>query len=223
MGASEFIPLAVVHFMAVVSPGPDLAVTMKSTLGGGRFSGIRTALGISAGNLIHVAYTLVGLGILLQSSPTIFRLVSLAGAAYLAYLGVMMLRSALGTWKTSAVTKLSTTQHVSASESVAATAIIQPSKPLHPFRMGFLTNATNPKTTLFFVAIFNSMVSPNTPWAQKLGYGLWMCFVSATWFAAVSLLFSNARLRQRYTERQHWVDAILGAMLLALAVRVGIS
>lgn len=223
MGASEFIPLAVVHFMAVVSPGPDFAVTIKSTLGGGRFSGIRTALGISAANLIHVAYTLVGLGILLQSSPTIFRLVALAGAAYLAYLGMMMLRSTLGTWKASAVTKLSRARPVSASDRAAATVIIQPSKPLHPFRMGFLTNATNPKTTLFFVAIFNSMVSPSTSWAQKLGYGLWMCFVSATWFAVVSLLFSNARLRQRYTERQHWVDAILGLMLLALAVRVGIS
>ena len=223
MGAAEFVSLAVVHFMAVVSPGPDLAVTMKSTLGGGRFSGIRTALGISAGNLIHVAYTLVGLGILLQSSPTIFRLVALAGAAYLAYLGVMMLRSAFCTWKASAATKLSTAQHVSASDRSVATATFQPSKPLHPFRMGFLTNATNPKTTLFFVAIFNSMVSPNTPWAQKLGYGLWMCCVSATWFAAVSVLFSNARLRQRYTDHQHWIDAVLGIMLTMLSVRVAVT
>lgn len=223
MSAVEFVPLAVVYFMAVVSPGPDLAVTMKSTLGGGRFSGIRTALGISAGNLIHVAYTLVGLGILLQSNPAIFRLVALAGAAYLAYLGVMMLRSSFGTWKASVETKPSTMQHTSASESAGMITAIQPAKPLNPFRMGFLTNATNPKTTLFFVAIFNSMVSPNTPWVQKLGYGLWMCCVSAIWFAAVSVLFSNTRLRQRYTERQHWVDTILGALLLVLAVRVGIS
>jgi threonine/homoserine/homoserine lactone efflux protein len=223
MGASEFFPLAVVHFMAVVSPGPDLAVTMKSTLGGGRFSGIRTALGISAGNLIHVAYTLVGLGILLQSSPTIFRLVALAGAAYLAYLGVMMLRSAHGTWKAANAPKLSVVQEVSASESAVATTTIQPFKPLHPFRMGFLTNATNPKTTLFFVAIFNTMVSPTTPWVQKLGYGLWMCCVSATWFAAVSVLLSNARLRQRYTDRLHWIDGVLGIMLLLLAVRVAVT
>ncbi len=223
MSAAEFVPLAVVHFMAVVSPGPDLAVTMKSTLGGGRFSGIRTALGISAGNLIHVSYTLVGLGILLQSSPTIFRLVALAGAAYLAYLGVMMLRSVVSTWKAAAATKLSTEQQVSVSDVDAAAATIRPSKPLHPFRMGFLTNATNPKTTLFFVTIFNSMVSPNTPWAQKLGYGLWMCFVSAAWFAAVSVLFSNTRLRQGYTERQYWIDTLLGIMLVLLAMRVAVT
>ena len=223
MSAAEFLPLAVVHFMAVVSPGPDLAVTMKSTLGGGRFSGIRTALGISIGNLIHVTYTLVGLGVLLQTSPAIFRLVALAGAAYLAYLGVTMLRSSLRTWKVSSMPILSTTLHTSASGRAATAALIRPPKPLQPFRMGFLTNATNPKTTLFFVAIFNSMVSPSTPWVQKLGYGLWMCCVSAAWFAAVSVVFSNAQVRQRYTERQHWVDAILGVMLLVLAARVGLS
>jgi len=212
MGVAEFVPLAVVHFMAVVSPGPDLAVTMKSTLGGGRASGLRTALGISAGNLIHVAYTLVGLGLLLQSSPVTFRIVAWAGAAYLAYLGVTMLRSALSTWKATASARQG-----------APVGPDSPSRPSHPFRMGFLTNATNPKTTLFFVAIFNSLVSPQTPWPQKLGYGLWMCFVSAAWFASVSALFSDARLRHRYIERQHWIDAVLGGMLVLLAVRVAVA
>ncbi len=216
MGLAEFMPLAVVHFMAVVSPGPDLAVTLKSTLGGGWASGVRTALGISAGNLIHVTYTLVGLGILLQSSPVIFRLVAWAGAAYLAYLGIMMLRSVLATWRAA-------TDSPGATQDGGEGPALEPGtphKPTHPFRMGFVTNAMNPKTTLFFVAIFNSLVSPTTPWPQKLGYGLWMCFVSAAWFAAVSTLFANARLRRHYTERQHWVDAVLGVMLIALAVRV---
>ena len=213
MALGEFLPLAAVHFLAVVSPGPDLAVTMKSSLAGGRGAGIRTALGISAGNSIHVCYTLIGIGLLLQSSPTVFLVVSLIGAAYLAYLGANMLRSAFATWRG---------DRPMPHEAATTTAEADPSSSKRPFLMGFLTNATNRKTTLFFVAVFNSLVSTSTPWLQKLGYGVWMCGVSAAWFALVAAVLSRTGLRQRYYQVQHWIDAALGALLLALAVSIAI-
>lgn len=211
MSAVEFIPLAMVHFMVVLSPGPDFALTMKSTLSGGRPAGFRTALGISAGTLVQVTYTLVGLGCLVQSNPEIYQCVAWLGAAYLAFLGLTMLRSAISTWSAAALVP----QFVMAIPE-------DESESSHPFRMGFLTSVTNPKTTLFFVAIFKSLVSPDTPLWQQLAYGIWMCCVNIAWFGGVSVLFSDARLRQAYIERRHWIDTALGVLLVSLATRVAV-
>lgn len=62
----EFIALAVIHFLAVMAPGPDFAVTTRQSVRHGRSAGIGTAIGIGAGISVHVIYTLLGVGALMQ-------------------------------------------------------------------------------------------------------------------------------------------------------------
>lgn len=81
---SEFVALAQVHFLAVVSPGPDLAITTANSVRYGRKVGILTAIGIGCGISIHVIYSLTGLSFL-QHHPILFSLIRLVGAGYLLY------------------------------------------------------------------------------------------------------------------------------------------
>ena len=89
----EFLALATIHFLAVVAPGPDFAVTIRQSVRFGRLVGICTALGIGAGISVHVLYTLLGVGALMHTTPWLLTVAKVVGGAYILYLGVSLLRS----------------------------------------------------------------------------------------------------------------------------------
>lgn len=206
---TEFLALAFVHFLAVLAPGPDFAVTIRQSVRFGRAVGIVTALGIGAGISLHVGYTLLGVSALLHSYSWLLTLTSLIGAAYLGYLGCDLLRSQ--------------PQNISANwtniDASSAEAEQTPSF-TSSFVLGFLTNATNPKATLFFLAIFTTLVSPTTPLAVQGFYGLWMCFVNAAWFTLVAVLFTVEPIRNRFLSIGYRLERLMGVVLLLFALRL---
>jgi len=86
------------------------------------------------------------------------------------------------------------------------------------FVTGFLTNALNPKATLFFLALFPVAVSPTTPKLVQIGYGLWLIVATMAWFCFVSLVFTRTEVRQRFFRHGHWIDRILGVIFLGFAL-----
>lgn len=86
--------------------------------------------------------------------------------------------------------------------------------------LGFLTNATNPKATLFFLAIFTTLVQPATPLPVQALYGLWMCGVNAGWFMIVAVLFTVVRVRDAFLRMGHWLERLMGVVLLLFALRL---
>ncbi|MDR0275875.1 MAG: LysE family transporter [Burkholderiaceae bacterium] len=205
----EFLALAGVHFLAVMSPGPDFAVTVSQSVRHGRKTGLLTALGIGAGISVHVLYTLLGVGALMHASPWISRGARLLGGAYLVYLGVKLL-----------LARPAAPASGNGEPATAAAGAASSPTPRQSFMTGFLTNATNPKATLFFLAIFTTIVSPGTPMLIQIGFGVWMCCTTALWFCLVSLLFSTARVRLQFERLGHWFERVMGALLLAFAVRL---
>ena len=171
---AEFIGLASVHLLAVIAPGPDFAVTVSQSVRHGRRMGLLTALGIGCGISVHVAYTLLGVGALLNAAPSFAVVARLLGAAYLFYLAFKLLQA-----KPAASVQTDTTAQTPAvSDSPSA---------WRAFSTGFLTNATNPKATLFFLAIFTTLGSDSTPLSIQAFYGAWMCFVLAGFAARLVL------------------------------------
>jgi RhtB (resistance to homoserine/threonine) family protein len=206
----EFVYLAGVHFLAVISPGPDFAVTISQSVRHGRKTGVLTALGIGTGISVHVFYTLLGVGALMHASRWIDQGARFVGGAYLVYLGVKLLRAQPAPLPGGA------------GDGEQAADGKQPTAPTarRAFMTGFLTNATNPKATLFFLAIFTAIVSPGTPMPIQIGFGIWMCCATAIWFCLVSMLFSTARVRVQFERLGHWFERVMGALLLAFAVRL---
>jgi len=89
----EFIMLTIIHFLAVMSPGPDFAIVLRQSISFGRKTAIITSLGIGAGISVHVLYTLLGVGILISQSDSLMIVAKILGAAYITYLAFNLLRS----------------------------------------------------------------------------------------------------------------------------------
>ncbi|WP_029532380.1 LysE family translocator [Pseudomonas asplenii] len=205
----EFIALATIHFLAVVAPGPDFAVTIRQSVRFGRLVGLLTAVGIGTGISVHVLYTLLGVGALMHSAPWLLPVAKLIGGGYILYLGINLLRS-----KPQAAT---TDIALQPADNASRQGL------LRAFSTGFLTNATNPKATLFFLAIFTTVVSASTPLPIQALYGLWMCGVNALWFILVSLLFSSERVRLAFLKMGHWFERSMGVVLILFAGRLMLS
>ncbi|HLY39918.1 MAG TPA: LysE family translocator [Terracidiphilus sp.] len=133
-----FIFLAAALVLAV-TPGPGIFYVLARTLAGGKRDGVLSSLGTFLGGLVHVVAAALGLSAVLAESATAFMVVKYAGAVYLVWMGITMIRS----------------RNVSADEGVAAA----PS--LHIFRQGVLTEALNPKTALFFLSFLPQFVNPH--------------------------------------------------------------
>jgi threonine/homoserine/homoserine lactone efflux protein len=91
------------------------------------------------------------------------------------------------------------------------------------FALGFLTNALNPKATLFFFSLFALIVSPKTPKVIQAGYGLWMAFATAAWFSLVAVLFTRSDIRSKFLRHGHWIDRVLGVVFLGFAASLAFA
>jgi RhtB (resistance to homoserine/threonine) family protein len=206
----EFSKVAVAHFLAVASPGPDFAIVLKQSLSHGRRTAIWTSIGVGTAILLHVTYSLLGIGLLIRGSELWFNVVKYAGAAYIAWIGVQSLRA-----------KPRADAGKGSDADIVAPVKVPDER--GAFAIGFLTNALNPKATLFFISLFVMVVSPQTPKLIQAGYGLWMAAATAGWFCLVSVLFTQADVRRKFLRHGHWIDRALGVVFLAFAVSLALA
>ncbi|VVE07863.1 lysine transporter LysE [Pandoraea aquatica] len=196
--------------LAVISPGADFAMVTRESWRHGRRAGLWAALGIAAGVQVHVAYTLVGVGLLIVQVPWLFTVIKWIGAAYLVYIGWRTLRDR------SPVVDVTQEGGASASPEAGNGASARWREALQAFRTGFFTNALNPKCTLFVVSTFTQVVHPGTGWALGLAYGAFMSFAHWAWFSLVALGFSAGWMREAMVRRQHLVRRTIGGALMTL-------
>ena len=198
--------------LAVISPGADFAMVTRTSLMQSRRAGLWVALGIGCGVLIHVGYTLLGLGVLLQSLPWLFTLLKWAGAAYLVRLGISLWREADSHTAANGPT-------ANAPAAQTTTVQEQPAQSLWSFwRLGFLTNALNPKTALFIISLLTQVAGPSVPMPTQLAYGLFIAAAHVAWFALVAWFFSAPVLQPKVQAIRPWVDRSLGCVLLGLGL-----
>jgi len=202
----EFLTIAGIHLLAVASPGPDFAVVLKHSVSFGRRAAILTSIGVGLAILLHVAYSLLGIGLLIQNTPGMFQILSYAAAAYLLYIGWGALNSKPSNPADPNVTPQGK-QTISDKKA---------------FWLGFLTNGLNPKATLFFLSVFAVAVSAQTPNSIKLFYGLYLAIATGLWFCALSYFLSSARVRQFLSSKGYWFDRVMGAVLILLAVKLAL-
>ncbi|GBL02922.1 LysE family translocator [Glaciecola sp. KUL10] len=198
---AEFMTIAIVHFFAVASPGPDFAVVLKQSIQKGRTPAIWTSIGIGSGILLHVTYSLVGISILIKATPWLFNVLLYAAAAYLCWIGVNAIRS-----------QPDTDSHNQPIHMTTNTYSI-----FKCFSLGFITNGLNPKATLFFLSVFTVAISTTTPVEHKLIYGIYMAFATAVWFCALSVFISSEKIRKFYIKKAHIFDRVMGLVLIIMA------
>lgn len=188
----------------VLVPGPDVAVTTRNTLAGGRTRGAWTAVGITSSNAVQGLAAAAGLGALVVRSQPLFEVIRWAGVGYLAYLGVQALRSAVA-------------GRYPADELTSGTGTAQR---LAGWRQGFLSNVTNPKVLVFYLAVLPQFLTPDS--------GVPTLVLLALTHAVLGLLYllllvagmhrARAVLGRRRVRRA--LDAVTGTVLLGFGVRL---
>lgn len=184
-----------ISLVVIVTPGQDTALTIRNSLLRGRRGGLGTALGVATGQAVWALATSVGLAALIVAFDPAFVALKLAGAAFLVYLGVHAL---LRAWR---------------GELVEA----RPSRRSSPFRQGLLSNLANPKMAVFFTSLLPQFAAS---FAGLLALGLVFCSMTLVWLAGYAFAVAKAGDVLRRPAIRRAFDAILGAVLVALGIRL---
>lgn len=199
MPFSLWLSLAAICAMGAMSPGPSLALVLRHTLGGGRFSGITAAMFHAFGVGFYALLTVWGLGALIASFPVLFQVITWCGAAYLAWLGVKALRAGKA-------------------GSLQPNAIV--TRPSQAAKEGVLVALGNPKLILFFVALLSQFVTPDMSALAKVIIVLTAMIIDGGWYVLVAMVLSHSRILPWLQQQAHWINRITGVLLIALALRV---
>lgn len=202
----QFTTIAVVHLFAVASPGPDFAIIVKHSLQHGKKVAIITSAGIACGLLFHTAYCILGLGVIISESIVVFNILKLIMACYLIFLGYKGLRAKK--------TEMSLETKDSGASEISS---------IKAFTTGFLTNGLNPKATMFLLSLFTVVITPETPVAIQIFYGVYIAVATAIWFTGLSFIFGHIAVRNFFKRFGHWVDRCMGGILVLLGIKIAIS
>lgn len=196
--------IALIHLLAISSPGPTLFVVMGYANAGDRRASLMVVLGVVAATLTWATMAAAGLGTLLAATPWLAQAIQIAGGAYLAWLGFKMLRSAL---YGGAGPDLSDTR-------------VRRVPPLEALRAGYLTNISNPKVVAYYASLFGVMIPAGAPVPLFAGAVATAIIVSVAWWLAVALFFGLPPVRQLFEKGRRAIDAISGGALVLFGIKL---
>jgi threonine/homoserine/homoserine lactone efflux protein len=190
-------------FGIIVLPGLDMAYVLASSLVGGRKAGAAALLGIVVGGMVHTLMGVIGVGVVIGATPKLFNVMLLAGAAYIAWIGVSLLRgaSALGEVQTG-----------------------PPRTLMAVFAKGAATCLVNPKAYAFMLAVFPQFLKPEYGpiSTQALLLGGIIALTQILIYGSVALGAAQIRLWLRgNAAAQVRAGQLVGLLLIAGAVWTG--
>ncbi|TMR23827.1 LysE family translocator [Nonomuraea turkmeniaca] len=194
-----------VVLLGAMSPGPDFAVVVRRSAVSGRGYGMAAALGISVGVFAWVLAAATGVAALMAASAAAFTVVKVVGAAYLLYLGVKALRSAL---RRSGEPGPDPVPDPGRRSSWAA------------FAEGLLTNVLNPKAALFFVALVPQFLGGGASLADTLVLSLIALAGTVMWFLVVATIVGTLRKLFARPAVRRTVDGLTGVALIGLGAKL---
>lgn len=204
MTGSAYGSFLVFAAVLVLVPGPDFAVVLKNTLAGGRTRGWSATVGVVCANAAQGVAAAVGLGALITASQPLFETIRWAGIAYLGYLPFQALRSA----RRGVYAPLEGGRTGSRGSVVAG------------WRQGFLSNITNPKVVVFYLAVLPQFLGPDVGVPVLLAFALSHAALSLVYLGLLVLGLSRARRLLGRRPLRRVLDALTGAALLGFGVRL---
>ena len=195
-----------VSLLLSITPGPDMAVVTRNALAHGRRGVVLTTSGIALALIIWVTATAVGLSALLRASGEVLLLLKIAGAGYLAYLGIRTLFESRAT----------------PADLLAGT---PPAAPAHAvFRQGFLSAITNPKLGVFFVTFLPQFVLPGQAVLPRLlELGVVFAVIGWLWMNVYGLFVTRLRAVITAPRVRQWMQRVTGVVLLGFGARLALE
>ncbi|GLW04881.1 leucine efflux protein [Microtetraspora sp. NBRC 13810] len=198
-GVTDLWTFTVGAFFIILLPGPNSLFVLSTAARHGVRRGYRAAAGVFLGDTVLMVLASAGVASLLQSTPALFTVLKYAGAAYLAWIGLQMLRSAWRTWRPRPVAEATSVTEVT---EVGVTEVAVTPAADRPFRKALTISLLNPKAILFFVSFFIQFVDPAyaTPALSFVILGA-ICQVFSMLYLSV-LIFSGTFLAGQFRRRR---------------------
>ena len=193
-----FIWSALAHLIALTSPGPDTAIVIRQVSVYGRVEGIKTAIGIGFGILIHCIMAISGISLLILDNDLYKFIITLIGGIYILYLGLTMYSS---------INNKVTTNN----------------NPLNiknnSFNIGLITNIFNIKAFLFFVSLFAILID-NLNGIYFYIYPIYFSFSSALWFIFLSYVLTSSKSKNFNVYNNKYLLVIMSIVLCLIGLYI---
>lgn len=188
---SDWLTVLAVGLVVVITPGANFAITLRNSLVYSQQAGVYTVVGMALASCIHVAYCLLGIGLIISQSILLFNALKWLGAAYLIFIGFKSLRA-------KPRKDINLEERRGILNNWAAV------------RTGFLTCLLNPKATLLYLAVFTQLIQPNSSLLAQTLYGSTIIALEILWYGAVALFISQPTVKRAITSITHLISESRG-------------
>ena len=209
MSAETWLLLSLPLFAGAASPGPSLALVVRTALAHGRLAGVTVALAHGVGVAIYALAVVFGVSGFVTRVDGAMLVIQILGASFIIYLGAKMLRAGLQGLMVGDTGPL----HQDNEYSGKVTAVVHA-------RDGLLIVILNPKIIVFFVAIFSQFLSPLLSLSTQLGAAALAGIIDASWYGVMALIVSRRGVRDRLQSAANPLDVFFGVLLITVALLV---
>lgn len=199
---SAFPALALAHFVALLSPGPDFFLLVGYAVRYRMRGSVGLCVGIASGNGLYILLAIVGWG-LLRQLPLLFTVIELLGALYLLWIGSLLIRS-----RPQALT----------GENTQATCPGFGKQLL----LGLASSLLNPKNALFYLALMTALLGPSVTLLQQSMSGIWMTSVVLLWDLLIVMFIGLPQIQRRLTKGILWIERIAGGVLIVFGSLIAV-
>ena len=200
---SLLLTICLLHFVAQLSPGPDVLLIAKSSASTTRTNTLKIILGISVGIVVWVVLTLLGFTVLTQQFPWIQQVLMFVGSLFLAKMGLAMLKGGISALKS----------NVQADDEV----VVEKTKENY-FLLGLFTNLANPKTLIYFSSVFSLALSANAGEHLKTQLAFIIPIQTFITFTLLMMIVSQPKIKDAYQRAGAYIDVLSGSLFLIFAI-----
>ncbi|MFB1420420.1 LysE family translocator [Citrobacter freundii] len=199
---SAFPALALAHFVALLSPGPDFFLLVGYAVRYRMRGSTGLCVGIAVGNGLYILLAIIGWGILRQL-PLLFTIIELLGALYLLWIGSLLIRSRPQT--------LTGTDARSTCPGFGKQLLL-----------GLGSSLLNPKNALFYLALMTALLGPSVTLLQQTMSGIWMTSVVLCWDLLIVMFIGLPQIQRRLTRGILWIERIAGGVLIIFGCAIAL-
>ncbi|MBE0003830.1 LysE family translocator [Citrobacter sp. Cf108] len=199
---SAFPALALAHFVALLSPGPDFFLLVGYAVRYRMRGSTGLCVGIAIGNGLYILLAIIGWGILRQL-PLLFTIIELLGALYLLWIGSLLIRSRPQT--------LTGADARSICPGFGKQLLL-----------GLGSSLLNPKNALFYLALMTALLGPSVTLLQQTMSGIWMTSVVLCWDLLIVMFIGLPQIQRRLTRGILWVERIAGGVLIIFGCAIAL-
>ncbi len=198
---TALLSIALIHFFALISPGPDFFFVTQSAIRQTRSHALCAALGVALSILVWSICAMSGLHFLFQKIAWLQQVLMILGGLYLLYLGTQLLKSAFAKKSSTEQSKEMTKPAIKSHK----TLLLQ----------GFFTNMANPKALVYFSSVFSIAINTDVSLFEQSSLLALVFIESLMWFSLVALMFSAPKMTEYYQKFSKKIDAVTGGIFIS--------